>query len=63
LADKPFDEATVRAAMAVLDRDFAPLSDMRASADYRATATRNLLYRFFAEATGLGATDVYTYAR
>ncbi|MEO0345120.1 MAG: xanthine dehydrogenase small subunit [Pseudomonadota bacterium] len=63
LADKPFDEATVRAAMAVLDKDFAPLSDMRASADYRATATRNLLYRFFAEATGLGATDVYTYAR
>ncbi|MEO1596353.1 MAG: FAD binding domain-containing protein [Pseudomonadota bacterium] len=63
LTSKPFDEATVRAAMAVLDEDFTPLTDMRASADYRATAARNLLYRFFAEATELGATDVYTYAR
>ncbi len=63
LAGAAFDEPTVRAAMKCLDEDFTPLTDMRASADYRATASRNLLYRFFVDATGAGQTDVYNHAR
>ena len=49
LAGKPWVEDTVRAAMAELDRDYSPLSDMRASAAYRRAVTRNLLLRFFLE--------------
>ena len=32
---QPWTEATVQAAMAALDGDFTPLTDLRASADYR----------------------------
>ena len=32
--------------------DFAPISDMRASAEYRMLAAKNLLKRFFLETTG-----------
>lgn len=42
-------ETAVHAAMDALARDFQPLSDMRASADYRREAAANLLYRFFLE--------------
>ena len=44
-----WDESSVRAAMQKLAEDFAPLSDMRASAGYRGRATANLLYRFYLE--------------
>lgn len=44
-----WDEVSVRAAMQKLAEDFAPLSDMRASAGYRGRATANLLYRFYLE--------------
>jgi len=49
LSGKAWTEATVRAAMAALDTDYTPLTDMRASAAYRAASARNLLYRFFLE--------------
>ena len=32
--------------------DFQPLTDWRASADYRLTVARNLLRRFYLESTG-----------
>jgi len=41
--------------MAALDRDFQPLTDMRASAQYRSATARNLLYRFFLETRADGA--------
>jgi xanthine dehydrogenase small subunit len=41
--------------MAEYARDFTPLTDMRASAEYRALAARNLLLRFFAETSGTKA--------
>jgi len=44
-----WDESSVTAAMGKLAKDFTPLSDMRASADYRGRATANLLYRFYLE--------------
>jgi xanthine dehydrogenase small subunit len=55
LVDRPWTEQTVRAAMAELDRDFTPLTDMRASAAYRRTVTRNLLYRCWLETSGEAA--------
>jgi xanthine dehydrogenase small subunit len=52
LAGKPWTEAVVEAALDTYGEDFAPLSDMRASAEYRMLASRNLLLRFFAETQG-----------
>lgn len=46
---KPWDEAHVRAAMEAVARDFKPLTDMRASSEYRRLASQNLLYRFYLE--------------
>ncbi|WP_088279338.1 xanthine dehydrogenase small subunit [Ideonella sp. A 288] len=46
---QPWTEATAHAAMAALDRDFQPLSDLRASAGYRQRAARNLLWRLWLE--------------
>ncbi len=54
LTGKPWTEATVEAACAALDRDFTPLTDMRASAAYRAKAAAGLLRRFYLERTGAG---------
>ncbi|TIO06750.1 MAG: xanthine dehydrogenase small subunit [Mesorhizobium sp.] len=55
LLGKPWMEETVQAAMAEYAKDFTPLTDMRASAEYRALAARNLLLRFFAETSGTKA--------
>jgi xanthine dehydrogenase small subunit len=49
LVGQPWTEATARAAMAALASDYTPLTDMRASAAYRAQIAQNLLYRFFLE--------------
>jgi xanthine dehydrogenase small subunit len=49
LIGNKWDESAVTAAMQELSVDFSPLSDMRASADYRSRATANLLYRFYLE--------------
>ena len=49
LLDKTWNDATVREAMDRLRAEFTPMSDMRASADYRSRATANLLYRFYLE--------------
>jgi xanthine dehydrogenase small subunit len=63
LVDRPWNEATVRAAMIALDRDYAPLTDMRASMDYRRSVTKNLLYRLFVETTDRDvATNVFDLA-
>jgi xanthine dehydrogenase small subunit len=42
-------ESTLRAAQAALDADFTPLTDLRASADYRRLAARGLLERLWLE--------------
>ncbi len=51
LLGKPWTEATVRSAMAALEADFTPISDMRASAGYRRTIAANLLFKVFLEAS------------
>ncbi|MEX0644371.1 MAG: xanthine dehydrogenase small subunit [Parvularculaceae bacterium] len=58
LAGHPWTIATVETAMAALDKDFAPISDMRASAGYRRMAAKNLLNKVFLEYGGAHATRV-----
>ena len=49
LLGQPWTEANVAAAMQALAQDFKPLTDMRASAAYRAQVAQNLLQRFWLE--------------
>jgi xanthine dehydrogenase small subunit len=46
---RPWNEATLNAATAMLAEDYAPLSDMRASGAYRRKTAQNLLRRFWLE--------------
>ena len=62
IAGQPWDEATIRAAMLELEKDFSPISDMRASAEYRMQVSQNLLLRFWMDCAG-GGTRVYGYGR
>ena len=65
LTGQQWDESTVRAAMAALATDYAPLSDMRASSEYRLSTAQNLLYRFYLETRtvdALSAADVSVFA-
>ncbi len=57
LAGKSWTEATIAAAIPAFATDFTPLSDMRASADYRLSVAGNLLWRAFHADHGT-ATDV-----
>jgi xanthine dehydrogenase small subunit len=52
LVGQPWDEAALDRAASEWARDFTPMSDMRASADYRLAAARNMLRRYFAEGQG-----------
>ena len=47
LSGASWSEDNMRAAMTAMAQDFTPLTDMRASADYRMTAAQNILLRFF----------------
>ena len=49
LAGKAWTEATVQVALLAFGTDFQPISDMRASANYRLLAAQNLLRRYFHE--------------
>jgi xanthine dehydrogenase small subunit len=52
LVGQPWTLETVTRAEAKFAEDFTPLTDWRASADYRALVARNLLRRFYLESTG-----------
>jgi xanthine dehydrogenase small subunit len=43
---------TIAAAQAEFDKDFTPLTDMRASSAYRLETARGLLARYFADLNG-----------
>ncbi len=58
LVGKPWTMETIEAAMEAYPSDYTPLSDMRASAEYRMLAAKNLLKRFFLETTGAGHVTV-----
>ena len=52
LIGKPWSEETVRNAQAAFESDYQPLTDWRATSDYRMLAAKNLLMRFFLESGG-----------
>ena len=52
LIGKPWTTATIEAAIPAFATDFTPLTDMRASKEYRLLAAQNLLRRFHLETTG-----------
>jgi xanthine dehydrogenase small subunit len=59
LLGEAWNEASVRAAMRVIERDFEPMTDMRATSLYRLKLARNLLLKFFLETSNQpGATRV-----
>jgi len=63
---QPWTEATVERAAAALAQDYAPITDLRASAAYRQRAAANLLRRLWLETRAdapLAAHDVSVYAR
>jgi xanthine dehydrogenase small subunit len=52
LVGQPWNEATLQAAQAAITQEFSPLSDLRASADYRRQLLAQLLRRAWLESTG-----------
>ncbi|SCB10387.1 xanthine dehydrogenase small subunit [Rhizobium hainanense] len=52
LVGKPWTEATVTAVRPAFDADYKPLTDWRASAEYRQLTAKNLLLRFYLETAG-----------
>ncbi|MDJ0653968.1 MAG: xanthine dehydrogenase small subunit [Xanthomonadales bacterium] len=49
LQGQPWSETSIRHGMAALEQDFEPISDLRATADYRRIVAGNLLLKFFAD--------------
>ncbi|PTV95515.1 xanthine dehydrogenase small subunit [Rhodobacter aestuarii] len=52
LIDQPFTEESFAAALPVLEQDFTPMSDMRASAAYRMNAAQAMALRYSRERSG-----------
>jgi xanthine dehydrogenase small subunit len=55
LIGQPWTQDTITAAMSKFAEDYQPISDMRASATYRAQTAQNLLQRYFDESQGLAS--------
>jgi len=58
LLGQPWTQASVAAAKLALAQDFKPLSDMRASADYRLMVAQNLIQRLWLETRAEGALPI-----
>ncbi|WP_173932813.1 xanthine dehydrogenase small subunit [Chelativorans sp. Marseille-P2723] len=52
LLGQPWTREAIEEAISAYERDFSPISDMRASAKYRLLVAKNLLRRFHLETTG-----------
>jgi xanthine dehydrogenase small subunit len=61
LVGQPWTQATVHEAIAVLRGEFAPISDMRASAAYRVQVLGNLLQRFWLESQGVQSINLESF--
>ncbi|MEI7500868.1 MAG: xanthine dehydrogenase molybdopterin binding subunit [Bacteroidota bacterium] len=57
LTGKEWSRHTISDAMHIFDQEFAPISDARANAEYRKSAGRNLLMKFFIETTDCSKSD------
>lgn len=55
LLGQSWNEATIEMAADAVAEDFAPISDVRASAEYRLAVAQNLVRRFYLESTGAEA--------
>jgi xanthine dehydrogenase small subunit len=55
LVGKPWTSETIELAISKIAEDFQPLSDMRASSDYRLHTAKNLMRRFYLEHSGMQA--------
>ena len=55
LVGQPWSWSCIQAARAALAEDYQPLSDWRASAEYRMITAQNLLIRYFLETSGAPA--------
>ncbi|WP_166416966.1 xanthine dehydrogenase small subunit [Cochlodiniinecator piscidefendens] len=58
LLNQPWNAETIATAKAAFTKDYTPLSDMRASAEYRIMSAQNMLERYFSESMGL-PTDIH----
>ncbi len=59
LRGRLWNEAAATAGIKALSRDYAPLTDLRATAAYRLRVAGNLLKRFYLETTGAGDFTVW----
>jgi xanthine dehydrogenase small subunit len=58
LLGKPWSSQTLQDAMECLRNEFSPISDMRASSNYRREVLGNLLWRFWLESQGQADVDL-----
>lgn len=58
LSGSPWTDETITSAMTALREDFTPLTDMRASSDYRMKAAQNLLRKVFLESQAATRTRI-----
>ena len=58
LQGQPWTLETVQLAQTILRAEFSPISDMRASSDYRRTVLGNLLQRYWLQSQGVPAIDL-----
>jgi len=63
LNGKEWNEDAVQSGIEALDRDFAPITDMRSSAEYRQAVCANLLRRFYMDSSGNAVPRLYDYGR
>jgi xanthine dehydrogenase small subunit len=63
LKGKPWNRATIAAGQLALRRDYAPITDMRASREYRSLVAEKLLLKLFIETTNSGAATRVVNAR
>ena len=63
LRGQRWNETSIEHAAQALAKDFAPISDMRASAEYRSQVARNFLQRLYLETRGEITDTVYSYGR
>jgi len=63
LQDQVWNEETITKGMDAFAKDFEPITDVRASADYRLRGGQNLLRRLYLETRGELTDSVYTYGR
>jgi xanthine dehydrogenase small subunit len=62
LTGKQWSEEAIEAAVAALSEDFQPLSDLRASKEYRMLAAGQLLRRFYRDSEGVTTISLQTLA-